>query len=322
MTILPQLEQDLYDAAQRQLATHADLASSAHDSQSARQLRWPRLRRRLEATSATLPVILAVLVAVAVAAIALTTFRDHEPTRSPAVSSMAHSSPDQLVQSLAILRTAQTKADLDPRFERLWRFETLGRHAALGYPKLDRGLMRVVKVASWHAAVAFEPVTWQPSPSSPHRSDGLIIAMWIGAAPTIPPSSEVDNGPKPASVATLRSHGLALFSPAASNGTDRGVIVVPDGVAKVTLGAIRLLRRPPGISATVFAHETATSAVHDNLAVLDVACPTVTIRRGLSSLFVAPAVARTTWFDASGNAIKQITTTVDLPVRVRGNGHH
>ncbi|HLJ67344.1 MAG TPA: hypothetical protein VKX16_08290 [Chloroflexota bacterium] len=63
---------------------------------------------------------------------------------------------------------------------------------------------------------------------------------------------------------------------------------------------------------------TASALVHDNVAPFELRIPTVTARDVLSTMTAGfGAVARATWFDASGHVIRVTTTSFDLFVTVQ-----
>jgi hypothetical protein len=326
MTVLPQLKQHVLDAA----AAH--LPAPDHD-QAAPGRHQNTRRPTLKAIGASVPVLLSVGIAIVIAAVALLTIRHGNSSHPAAHGRAPASSRQELVHALGVLRTPQTKSDLDPKFvpgffrsvstpEQYFRlnhrrapkaFER--RLARLGYPKLDTPLVRVVQLPAWHAKVALEPATFQPSPSSPKRLEGLDLDLWVGSAATIPPSEELGTGPRPASVSTVLAHGLALTDD--GHGTHViGVVVVPDGVARITLRPIRLIAPPVPVNPNRFGAVSAT--VHHNIAVFQLPIPTVASRRAYSGQFGVPAVAQTIWFDAAGNMLKRTTTNLDVMVTVLG----
>jgi hypothetical protein len=314
MTILPQLERDLFRAAKQRLPA-ADTPDETRDHPGRPEPRssgrWGGFRRRLATTATTLPILLAVAVTVIVAAFALTLFHHgrQSPPATPASSTQA--TRQQLIQMLGILRRPQTKADLNPKFNPF-----AGPLAQQGYPKLDRALVRVVTIPAWHAKVGVEPATWQPSRSSPQRSEGVDLELWIGNKPTIPPSSHIGTGPRPTSVETVRAHGLALAGNVRGKDLMDGVLLVPDGVARITLRPIRVIKAPVRVDPSRFG--TATATVHDNIAEFQLTIPTVAGRNFVSSMLGTSAVVQATWFDAGGNVIKHTTTNLDVFIRFRG----
>lgn len=340
MTILPQLEHDLFQAAKRHLP-----AADAQDGTrgQARRAEPPSTGRRADfgrrvaSAARTVPMLLAVAVTVIVAVFALSLSHGGHRFVPATSAENVQATRHQLIQMLGVLRRPQTKADLDPeldpallgiasipqQFARQHKRLPAGlerRLAQLGYPKLDRALVRVVKIPAWHAKVGIEPATWQPSPSSPQRSEGLDLELWIGTKPMIPPSSEDGTGPQLTSIDTIRAHGLALAGNARGQNLIDGVLLVPDGVARITLRLSRVIRAPVRIDPSQFG--TATAAVHDNIAPFQLSMPTL-IPTGsgqstVSGMFGTSAVAQTTWFDASGNVIKHTTTNLDVLIKVVG----
>src|SRR5579863_4380281 len=88
MTILPQLEKDLFEAAQQRLPAVDDpaLGAGRHDhAERAPAPRWQQFRSRLRSTAATLPVLVSITITVVIGAVALTTLSHHHRT-STAVS--------------------------------------------------------------------------------------------------------------------------------------------------------------------------------------------------------------------------------------------
>lgn len=316
MTILPQLERDLSRAAEARLP-----ASGAP----ARPPGRPRRAARL------VPVLLAVAVALAVTGVALTL---HHGRRAPAAAapSGVAATRHELVGMLGILRRPQTKADLDrellpgglvftlvpgqlARRHELVPAGLKRRIAQLGFPKIDRALVRVVRLPAWRAKVGIEPVTWRPSPASPQRAEGLDLELWIGSRPTIPPSSEDGTGPQTTSVATIGAHGLALADPAPGGRRLDGVVLLPDGVARITLRPVRLLRSPVKVALGRFGAASAT--VHDNIAAFRLAIPTVARARGVTGMFGTSVVADVTWYGASGTVTRRTTTEIPVLIAVR-----
>ena len=335
MTILPQLERDLFNAAEQRLPPKPN--ASPEQTTSLPPRAW--LRR----TAASLPVILSVAVAIAIAITATVVLRHgHQasPTTSP--SRPAAGSPrSALIHTFGVLRRPQTKADLDQQLLGIYlrnpRGGTIppGRYIPIsgppsvlkrwGYPELDRRLVRTVDIPGWTAKVLIAPTIFQPSPSSPKRSEGLDLALWIGTAPTIPPSSLSGTGPPPTRVGTLLAHGLALADVARGKRVLDAVYVVPDGVTSVKLGPFVSVPRetPPGVSTqalnAALGAIQASATVHDNIGAFQLAMPVVTSRAATGP---GPALdgigtkAQATWINSRGQIIKRTTTEVDLILRV------
>lgn len=342
MTILPQLERDLFNAAEERLRPNWTVSRA--QSTAVPSSFWTRLRH----AGAAFPLIVSVAAVLAIAIVAIAVLHHGRPAPpSTTPSGPGGGSPRaELIRAFGVLRRAQTEADLDRDLLGLYlppidrrsgtippgRFIPFSRPAQAlkrwGYPALDRYLARTVKIPAWSAKVLIAPTTFQPSPSSPHRSEGVNLALWIGTQPTIPPSSLSGTGPRPTSVGTVLAHGLALAD--VERGTNRmdGVIAVPDGVASVKLGPFVGLPNdaPPGVSAkplnAALAAIQASATVHDNVGAFQFAIPTLASRRRIMAtvpgfaLFGIGTRAVATWFDAGGHVIKRTTTQVDLIVRV------
>lgn len=350
MTILPQLEHDLFQAAKR-LRRAPDIPREpveVDQPDTNSTTRRTRLHARFRTIATPMPLLLSVLLTLAVGAVALTALqRSHQsvPTRD---ASSAHSSRQHLIESLSVLRRPQAKGDLDPRlaseFSRILSTpDQLARRgmrppAALekriaewGYPELDRQLVRAINIPAWEAKVGIEPTTFRTSRSSPRRVEGLTLELWIGNSRTIPPSHEVGTGPRPTSLATLLDHGLAIADTRGGSEVNNAVVLVPDGVAAIEIGPFTPGPNAslPGVSAHTLEHVVAAihanGRVHDNIAALQIAIPIVTSRhlppgpRGNSppSLFGIATTAQDTWFDASGHVMRRTTTALDLIVRVQ-----
>jgi hypothetical protein len=326
MTILPQLEQDLFDAAQDRLPT-----PSPDPHRETAKTRRPALRR-LRASVAGLPVLLSVAVAITVAVIALAAFKHGHRAANPAVPGSgiaAGTSPRQeLIQTIGALRTRQHKSDLNCELDMI-RLNPCSRHghaevgppqilARWGYPALDRPLLRVVTIPAWHAKVLIAPTTYQPSAASRRRTEGINLVIQL--AGTV---GTTGTGPRPTTVASFIGHGLTVFTNG-PNDTNRGAFLVPDGVAKTTLGSFRLPPHsaPRGVSPTALAAVTsalhATATVNDNIAAIQIPIPVLTIPKAFSGLYGMPSTAQVTWFNSGGQTVRRTTTEVDLLVRIRG----
>jgi hypothetical protein len=323
VTILPQLERDLFDAAREHLPA-ADAAVQGLDTSDQRDQHRPSRiagRPRRQGLGATVSIALSIAVAVAVAAVALTALRHGHAPRSPTTAPSRSTSRRELIQTLGILRTPQTKAERDvvvPYFlggipENLAR-----RHRPLpnglrqlqarwGYPNVDRTLIRAVDVPGGKLTIF--PLTYQPSTRSPRRTEGLGLQLQVPGSPL--------EGLTPESVAALRSHGLNLFTYARHRNT--GAVVVPDDVAKVTLGPFRVTSRVRVAAALT---PTVSSVVHNNVAAFQLNAPTVTSRGGLPGqgapgMYSTGAHARMTWFGARGNVISRTTIVIAFNFIVR-----
>ena len=96
-----------------------------------------------------------------------------------------------------------------------------------------------------------------------------------------------------------------------------GAVVVPDGVATVTLKPIRLIASPAPVDPRRFG--TSTTSVHDNIAAYRFSVPYVRDPRQKSLVYAVNVLARATWSDRHGNVIAQTTTQLQLWLKVRGN---
>ncbi len=322
MSILSQLERDLFEAAKRRLPAADDPAQGlrGHGRRgSTPEPRWPRFRRRLSASAAALPMLIAIGVTVGVTAVALTAFQQSHAPIPTAGAGSSSSSREQLIQTLGVLRRPQTKADRESLGNRVFDIvQRLARRhrplpAALkralarwGHPEPDRPLVRAVNTALVRT-VSIAPTTYQPSLTSSRRAEGLTISIENGST---------GSGPTPTSVATLQAHGLGVFTFAA-NDTNRGVVIVPDGVARVTLGSFRLTDPPAAINPSEIV--SAISVVHENVAAFQLKGLTATATsRRQAGLYGVNAVAQMTWFAANGKLIRHTTTNLSLVVNVHG----
>jgi hypothetical protein len=191
-------------------------------------------------------------------------------------------------------------------------FSGAPRFGASSGVRLDTSLIRVVPLPRSGDSVALVPATAPASPGSPRRAEGLdiFIAFHDGAA---------SPGPTPTSVTELRTHGLAVSG---SNATPTmrsvvGAVVVPDGVATVTLQPVRLISPPAPVDPRRFG--TSTTSVHDNIAAYRFTVPYVHDPRQKSLVYAVTVVARATWRNRHDTVIAQTTTQLQLWLKVRGN---
>jgi probable HAF family extracellular repeat protein len=100
MTILPQLEKDLYEAARQRLPDVDDPVSQRgrHDrAEAAPAARRPRFRDRARSTAAWLPVLVSITFALVIAAVALTSLGRHHPAGGPGHGTLAARYPYTLI---------------------------------------------------------------------------------------------------------------------------------------------------------------------------------------------------------------------------------
>jgi hypothetical protein len=178
--------------------------------------------------------------------------------------------------------------------------------------RLDASLVRVVSVARSGDSVALVPASAPASPGSHRRAEGLDIAIGF-------PDGAASPGPSPTSVPELRAHGLAVSG---SNATPTmrsvvGAVVVPDGVATLTLQPIRLISSPAPVDPRLFG--TSITSVRNNVAAYRFSVPYVHDPRQKSLVYSVNVIARATWRDRHGTVIRQTTTQLQLWLKVRGN---
>jgi hypothetical protein len=274
-------------------------------------------------------------VLIAVGAIALLSKPSHSvalPASAPSTTSPAIARR-QLVQMLGVLRqppdAASTQAidcakappkPASPTFracrtsglpEEFPPIQSSRFWARWGNPRLDASLIRVVPVPQLHASVMLTPAIWQPSSRSPLRSEGLDLTIVYHRGST-------STGPRPTPVALVRTHGLAVSGGNAtpSMRTVFGAVVVPDGVATVTLDPVRLISPPAPVDPRRFG--TVTAPVHDNVATFRFTVPFVRDLHAKSLVYAVTVIANATWTDQHGNVIAHTTTQLPLWLRVQG----
>jgi hypothetical protein len=198
------------------------------------------------------------------------------PTPGPSTPRLPTSSPPaastrQLKGMLGVLRRPQTTADRQtwvPGF--FSTFASPGCRTAntpvLCALRLDRPLIREVAVPGSGYRVGLLPYTGAATIA------GVAVTLrgpgvnYLAAGPwsdttTIPPGLSV-----------LRNRGLML-STYISDGVNRGVLVVPDGVARVTIGPVRLLDR--SVTRRLAPTAGTSAVVHDNVALFQLSGLTV-----------------------------------------------
>jgi hypothetical protein len=320
MSVLPTVRRQVLEAAERQ-ATPGRTGIGA-----------PWRRRRVRIGSILMAALSAVAILVAVGALVL--LGRHGSTSTPSPTTVS-TSRQELLQTLGVLRappTAAARRAMECAKSRpsppsrafiacrrtssvsvLAPFSSAPRQmlAISGYRKLDPPLIRVVAIPQFDASLTLAPATWQPSRHSPQRVEGLEVALGYSRGQT---------GSGPEGVATVSTHGMAVSD---ANATPKmttvlGAVVVPDGVASVTLEPIRLISPPARLDPHRFG--TVTAPVHDNVAAFQFPVPTATNRHTRSALYGVPVVARSIWHDKQGNVISRTTTRLYLSIRVRGKG--
>lgn len=320
MTIIPQLERDLSTAADRRLA--------APDGTTA------GLRHRGRRLSSGAAIAISAAVVVVVVAIALS-LRHGSSSRPPAGPETVQSTRRELIRELAVLSTPQTSAARDPRHDlalgmdpalyqavararsRLHNSSVTPRTRAElrglvsriesslaqdGYARPDSSLVRILH-APYNEEIGIDPVTRRATDSSPRRVEELGLSLSV-------PGS-LGQGLSPQPVSALLAHGLSLFTYA--HYANIGFMVVPNGVAKVTLGPIHLALGNL-VSPTAAPIPTTTVSVRDNIAAFRLPVPSVSPwpslpsrRSGMSS---SGAYVRETWLGPSNHLIKHATVLI------------
>ena len=299
--------------------------------------RQPATRRRIPLPNVGGVVAAAsVLVALAVAVAAITTL-GHHPRTTVASSSPVASSRHELLQTIGILRRPQTKTDLlaarpggeGGELPGIFRFRgpdtracQRGNSSILPCTvRLDTPLVRAVNVGDGYQAAIF-PTKIERSTAQAQRGEGVVIALRG-------PGLYIITSMTPTSTQTVREHGL-LLSDYAASGVDRGVMLVPDGVAQVTLDRFRLLAPH---AARLGQIPPTTSTVKSNFALLQIAGLTEKnldlnphalgryfhqgSGHGCQTTFTVyslPATAQMTWLSRGHTTIRRITISLRLDV--------
>jgi hypothetical protein len=237
MTLLPEYRAQLYGAAER------------------------RARRRALSLPRLWPVAVSTAVAVAVAVVAVAVL-SHRHTSSAPASSPPAASTRQLTSMLGVLRRPQTKADRQTWVPGFFKtFASPGCHAASTRfqctLRLDRPLIRQVTVPGSSYRVGLLPYT------SKGQIAGVAVTLRGPGLTYLAAGPWSDSTIIPPGLSALRTRGLML-STYIVQGINRGVIVVPDGVARVVLGPIRLTDR--SVTRRLAPTAGASAAVHDNVA--------------------------------------------------------
>jgi hypothetical protein len=341
VTILPQLERDLFNAAEKRLRPDAPAPDRRSGSPAS------SFRPRLGRAARGLPVILSVAVAIAVAVLAVVVLgRGHQASQR--TTAIGRASPRaELIQALGVLRRPQTEADRRglERFARELRASPagfFGPNSKRWGSELDRRVARVVKVPfpAWRAEVLIAPLRLQRSPISGERPEEVHLSGW-GAGTADAPTRDLVSWPPSRSVGQLLAHGL--WGGPVVPGMNRvggvvrgpkdvqdGVLLVPDGVTSIKLGRFTLSQDVGGLSTkalnVTLARMHGTGIVHDNIAAFQLAMP---VYRGRPYHWTGPeppprvfntfvgATVEDTWLDASGHVVRRTTTEIVVGVLVR-----
>jgi hypothetical protein len=345
VTILPQLERDLFNAAQERLRP----ATTPPHGRPSPPPSW--VRARLGRAAAGLPAILSVAVAIAVAVIAVVVLGHGHVAgrRATASGASGGSSRTELIRALGVLRQIQTKADLDGLERAYPRPDTIVSPPTRYPYRMDRRLARVVRIPAWRAEVLIAPVRFESSPTSGGPEGVLLSGWWAGD--TFPLPGGLIGSPA-SSVGELLAHGLwggpvvpgldVAHGVVRGPDVEDGVLLVPDAVASVQLGRFTLSAQVAGLSTKALNAALATihgtAAVHDNIAAFQFAIPAYAGRRphwlrpgpgllgahwpgpGPAPKFWFPAMGATvqdTWYDSSGRLLRRTTTEIAVTMRVQ-----
>lgn len=280
-------------------------------------------------------VAVSVVVALGIAVVAISAL-SHRHRTTVAGSSALRSSRQQLLGNLGVLRRPQTRTDLlatrpggeGGELPGIFRISSTGACRGMNSSllpcalRLDTPLVRAVKLGLGYVAAIF-PTKIERSTSQAQRGEGVVIALRG-------PGLYIVTSMTPTSLQVLRDRGLLLSAYVAS-GVDRGVMLVPDGVAQITLDHFRLLA--PGQAASLGQVPPTTSTVTDNVALLQITGlteqnlhlnPDALARyfyqgsgRGCQTTFAVyslPATAQMTWLSRRHKPIRRLTINLQLDV--------
>jgi hypothetical protein len=270
-----------------------------------------------------IPMLFSILIVAGITVLAITTLSHRHGTTAP--SPAPESSRTELLQTLGILRRPQTRSDLVSMLRRgaggAARAEFLplspsARHALCPRLRplaprcsleLDKSLIRAVNVGGGYQVAIFPAVDVRRTSSNRQPAgEGVVITL---RGPGI---YLAVSGPEPMSVQAIRSRGL-LLSDHVDDTINRGVILVPDGVAKVTLDHFALTA-PTASSLDQIAPTTST--VTNNLAVFQLAGITE------HNLHLNPRGLRTYLRQASGHGCQITIHRTTIAVTLYVSTHH
>lgn len=238
MTLLPEYRAQLYTAA-----TH-------------------RARRRSPALTRLWPVAMSTAVVAVVAVVAVAMLSHRHAASPPARSGTTQSPPSTvsttpLTSVLGVLNRPQTETDRQTFVPGFFNTFASPRCRAASTPfqcslRLDRPLIREVDVFGSGYRVGLIPY------SSKGKIAGVAVTLRGPGIDYLAAGPWSDSTIIPPGLSELRTQGLML-STYVAQGINRGVIVVPNGVARVVLGPVRLTDRSitrriasaPGVTATV-----------------------------------------------------------------------
>jgi hypothetical protein len=236
MTLLPEYRAQLYQAAER------------------------RARRRSLSLPRLWPVAVSTGVAVAVVLVAVAVLSHRHTPSSPTPSAPA-ASATQLTGVLGVLRRPQTEADRKTWVPGFFRTFASAGCGAASTPlqcslRLDRPFIRQVAVPGTGYTVGLLPY------SSVGNVAGVAVTLRGPGVDYLAAGPWSDSTTFAPGLSALRTRGLML-SAYVAQGINRGVIVVPDGVARVVLGPVRLTDR--SLTGRIAPTPGASANVHDNV---------------------------------------------------------
>lgn len=286
MSILPALEHELRRAADRRLAP-------AHEP--------PAARRRTTLQPLLIAAASVIAIAVAVGALVALGHRQRPAAGDRVTTTTSARTPrSELLAALGVLRRPQSASALHAAPAHLLGLGPSGPSD----PRLIRSLVRVVP-GPGDAAVQILPTSYRRSRPARARTVGLNLSI------TLPNGSGAVTS-RATSIAELLAHGAALC--ATAHGRNLCAVVVPDGVARVTIGAVRQANAPLSLSDPRVLRSTAT--VHDNVATFTLPSPRASSRRLPSHLYLADMTTGMSWLGGDGHALAQTTVTMQVTVRV------
>lgn len=319
---------------------HTPLQPAPKGLRVARVLRRQDASRPARRATTAIPMLLSILIVAGITVLAITALSHRHGTTAP--SSAPESSRTELLQTLGILRRPQTRSDLVSMLPRgaggaapaeFLPLSPSARNALCPRLRrvvlrcsleLDKSLVRAVNVGGGYRVAIFPTVDVITTSSRREPAgEGVVITL---RGPGI---YLAVSGPGPTSVQAIRSRGL-LLSDHVDDTINRGVILLPDGVVKVTLAHFRL-------TAPTASHldqiAPATSTVTNNLAVFRLAGITEhnlhlnprALRPYFSqasghgcqitfAVYALPATTQMTWLNAAGNTIHHTTIALTLYV--------
>jgi hypothetical protein len=296
MTLLPEYRAQLYTAAQR------------------------RARRRTATFTRLWPVTVSTAVVAAVAVAAVVMLSHHRPSSTPVLTSPA-AAAGPLTDMLGVLRRPQTQADREtwvPGF--FATFASPGCRRA-NTPlqctvRIDRRLIRQVVVPGSGYEVGLLPYT------SKGQIAGMAVTLRGPGIDYLAAGPWYDSTTIPPGLSALRARGLMLPS-YVSEGVNRGAIVVPDGVARVTFGPVRLTDRsvtrrlPPTAGASAVVHDNVALFQLNGLTVQNLQLRSSALRRYFTqgsgppcqltfAIYRLPAETHMVWLAPDGKAVGHV----------------